>query len=151
MTIASGLSNRSDVTPAEDFQRYVDTLGQAIASRPADASPPYRRIAVSPQAAATVSARFSDVVVDRFQHDADLVIVTNVLPYFDDRELALALTNIHAMLAPGGVLLHNEARPEVGEISSAIGLPLLQARTAMIATVRGASPLYDSVFIHTRR
>ena len=90
-------------------------------------------------------------MLDRLTLDADLVVVTNVLPYFDDRELTLALTNIHAMLAPAGVLIHNEARPEVGEITSALGLPLTQARTAMLATASDAPPLYDSVFVHKKK
>ena len=47
----------------------------------------------------------------------DLVIATNILPYFDDGELTLAISNIAAMLAPGGVFLHNEARPVVGDLT----------------------------------
>ena len=42
------------------------------------------------------------------------MIATNILPYFDDQQLALAASNIAAMLAPGGVFLHNEARPILG-------------------------------------
>ena len=47
----------------------------------------------------------------------DLVVATNILPYFDDGELMLAMTNIAAMLAPGGVFLHNEARPMMGGVT----------------------------------
>ena len=65
------------------------------------------------------------------------------------RSLALAFANIAGMLAPGGVLLHNETRPVVGELTRDLGLPLLHARTAVIATVRGAAtPLYDSISLH---
>ena len=79
----------------------------------------------------------------------DLVVVTNVLPYFDDVQLMLALRNIAAMLAPGGVLLHNEARPLLGEVTATLGLPVEQSRHAVIATVRGAAaPLFDSVWVH---
>ena len=52
----------------------------------------------------------------------------------------LALTNIAAMLAPGGVFLHNEARPSMHDMTTALGLPVEQSRHAVIATVRGAPP-----------
>ena len=42
---------------------------------------------------------------DRF----DLIVATNVLVYYDAFEQALALANISAMLAPGGILLTNYA------------------------------------------
>ena len=81
----------------------------------------------------------------------DLVIATNILPYFDDVELTLALGNIASMLTPGGAFLHNEPRPLVGEVTSAIGLPFEQSRQAIIATVRNApGPLVDSVWLHRR-
>jgi hypothetical protein len=81
----------------------------------------------------------------------DLIIATNILPYFDDVELMLAMSNITAMLAPGGILLHNEPRPALAEITAALGLPAEQSRQAVIATVRDApSPLVDSVFVHRR-
>ena len=55
------------------------------------------------------------------------------------------------MLAPGGVFLHNEARPVVGDLTAAVGLPFEQSRHVVIATVRGAqSPLYDSVYLHRK-
>ena len=81
----------------------------------------------------------------------DLVIATNILPYFDDGELMLAMSNIAAMLAPGGVFLHNEARPVVGDMTAAVGLPFEQSRHVVIATVRGApAPLFDSVWLHRK-
>ena len=80
-----------------------------------------------------------------------MVIATNILPYFDDGELTLAISNIAAMLAPGGVFLHNEARPVVGDLTAAVGLPFEQSRHVVIATVRGAqAPLYDSVYLHRK-
>jgi hypothetical protein len=97
-----------------------------------------------------LDARRFDVVTDRIDLSADLGIVTNLLPYFDDPELTLALASISAMLGPGGILIHNEARGAVGEITTALGLPLVQSRTAIIAAVRGSAPLYDSVFVHRR-
>src|SRR5207244_2448165 len=94
-----------------------------------------------------------DVAAERLDGDLfDLVIATNVFPYLDDTNLTLALANIAAMLAPGGVLLHNEARSLVGDVTNDLELPLAAARRMSIATVRGsATPLYDSVFIHVKR
>jgi hypothetical protein len=90
-----------------------------------------------------------DVVTERLAGDPfDLAIATNILPYFDDVELLLALTNVRAMLAPDGLFLHNEPRPILGDFTVALGLPLQQSRHAIIATVKGARPLGDSVFLH---
>ena len=63
----------------------------------------------------------------------------------------LAMSNIAGMLAPGGVFLHNEARPALGGITAALGLPFEQSRHAVIANVRGApAPLFDSVWLHRK-
>jgi predicted TPR repeat methyltransferase len=79
----------------------------------------------------------------------DLVVVTNVFPYLSDSELLLALSNVVRMLKPGGILLHNEPRPLLADATLALRLPLIHSRSAVVATVeRGASPLYDSVWMH---
>ena len=92
-----------------------------------------------------------DVATERLDPDTfDLIVATNVLPYLDDTLLPLALTNIAAMLEPGGVFMHNEARPLLGEIAPMVGLPLQHARTATIASVRGAPPLADGIWIHEK-
>ena len=43
----------------------------------------------------------------------DLMIATNVMVYYEPFEQALALRNIAVMLRPGGMLLTNNALPEV--------------------------------------
>jgi hypothetical protein len=78
----------------------------------------------------------------------DLIVITNVLPYFDDRQLTTALANLAGRLAPAGVLLHNEGRPLLAAVAADLRLPLRQARTASIARVLGAPPLSDVVYIH---
>jgi hypothetical protein len=77
----------------------------------------------------------------------DLIVITNVLVYFDTRELALALANLRAMLNPGGVLLHNELRAEVEPLARALDLPVAHARTIRIGG-SGERPLYDGVILH---
>jgi chemotaxis methyl-accepting protein methylase len=110
-----------------------------------------KSVKVRPSAARTLQAQRLDIVTQRLgAAPFDLVIATNILPYFDDVQLMLALSNVAAMLAPGGVLLHNEARPLVGEVTAALNLPFQQSRHGTIATVRGAPPLGDSVWIHKR-
>ena len=84
----------------------------------------------------------------------DLIIATNILPYFDDVQLMLAMSNVSRMLAPGGVFLHNEARPVLGEITEALGLQFEQSRRVVIATVHGGADkpgaLVDSVWLHRK-
>jgi hypothetical protein len=109
-------------------------------------------VRVRPANAAALSATALDVVTERVDGPPfDLVIATNILPYFDDVELMLALGNISAMLSPGGIFLHNEPRPLVRELTSALGLPFEQSRQAVIATVRNVpAPLVDTVWLHRR-
>ncbi len=55
------------------------------------------------------------------------------------------------MLAPGGILLHNEARLLVGDVTMELNIALVHARSAVIATVRGAAnPLFDGIFLHAK-
>ena len=92
-----------------------------------------------------------DIAATRIEEAGfDLIVATNVLPYLDDVALTMAVANMSAMLAPGGILLHNESRPLMPELGSLTGLPLKHARTATIATVRGAKPLADGVWMHER-
>jgi hypothetical protein len=148
LTLAPTIAASDRMTPSEEYRRYVETLGLAIGS---PITPTAKRVAITGAVGRAITTRELDIVLDRLPLEADLVVITNVLPYLDDRELTMALANIAAMLAPGGTLLHNEARAEVGAITSALGLPLVQSRTAVLATLREAPPLYDSVFIHVRK
>jgi chemotaxis methyl-accepting protein methylase len=43
----------------------------------------------------------------------DLIVGTNVFVYYDEFQQALAMANIEHMLRPGGVLLSNNALPEL--------------------------------------
>lgn len=43
----------------------------------------------------------------------DLIVATNILVYYDPLEQALALANITAMLAPGGIFMANDVLPAV--------------------------------------
>jgi SAM-dependent methyltransferase len=146
------------VSLSDDYREYFTELGSAIrvtegrgAGAGTSGGQMGREVRVRPEIARLVRAEQLDIVTGRLD-DApfDLVIATNILPYFDDTELMLAMTNIARMLAPGGVFLHNEPRPILGAIGEALDMPFEQSRHAIIAHVRGAPPLGDSVWVHRR-
>jgi hypothetical protein len=159
LSLTSEIAEKDGVTFSSDYREYFAALGREL-SGPASAPPAVdqngghlrKSVRVRAAAAKVLRADQLDIVTERFTGPAfDLVIATNILPYFDDQQVALAASNIAAMLAPGGVFLHNEARPLLGELTTALGLPFEQSRHAVIATVKGApAPLFDSVFLHVR-
>jgi SAM-dependent methyltransferase len=119
-----------------EYREYLASIGKALDSA----------------GGLSVRAEALNIVTERLEGEPfDLVIATNILPYFDDTELALALSNIAGMLSPGGILLHNDLRRSLPAIAAAAGLPVEQARQAPIAQVTGAPPLADTVFLHQRR
>ena len=140
-----------------EYRAYLSELGRAIGQ---DVAPPrriasddrYRRsILVRPGVRQAMTAEQRNIITERpaAGDAADLVIATNVLSYFDDRQLALALANIAASLRPGGYLLHNESREGLVEIAGAVGLPVRQMRTAILGGPP-AHPLYDSIWLHRK-
>ena len=153
--LVSGLQQTAGLSLESDYREYFARLGTAIsASRePVMESNGHlvKVVRVQPSAAQVLTAAPLDIVTERLQ-DApfDLVIATNILPYFDDVELALAIGNIAAMLSPGGILLHNEPRSALRDLADGAGLPLEQSRQAPIARVAGAPPLADTIWIHRR-
>ena len=157
LRLASSLHESPALSLSPEYRDYVDRVGSALSNIAAGArdlgnGQRGKTLSVSPLAARTVRAAALDIVTQRLDDERfDLIVATNILPYFDDPQLALAVANIAAMLAPGGAFLHNEQRPLIGDLAAAAGLPLQQSRHAVIATVTGArAPLYDSVFLHVR-
>jgi hypothetical protein len=157
LTLVSEIGETDRISFTQDFRDYFNGLGRSIGAIEAVASAPRghlgKVVRVRPAAARALGAEQLDIVTERLDGQKfDLVIVTNVLPYFDDVQLMLAMCNIASMLAPGGVLLHNEARPSLRDLTAALGLPFEQSRHVVIATVRGAAaPLFDSVWLHGKR
>jgi hypothetical protein len=159
LQLTTGIAAKDGVSFSRDYREYFDALGarlsRAAAPRVSEDAAGHlqKSVRVGADAAKVLRAEPLDIVTERLTGSPfDLVIATNILPYFDDQQLALAASNIAAMLAPGGLFLHNEARPILGELTAAFGLPFEQSRHAVIATVAGApAPLFDSVFLHVRR
>ena len=160
LTLVSEIRESDTVTLSAGYREYFTQLGRAIA----DADPARggaatlaqghlrKTVRVGKAASGTLAAATLDVVTERLDAPAfDLIVATNILPYFDDAQLMLAMSNVAGMLAPGGVFLHNEPRPALGEITDALGLPFEQSRHVVIASVRGAAaPLSDSVWVHRK-
>lgn len=175
LTLVSEIQDSETVTLSKEYRDYFARLGRAIGEVEAEAAaidgtkgpstrlragpstglragPLRKTVRVRPAAARRLRAQTLDVVTERLEGPPfDLVVATNILPYFDDAELLLAMTNIAGMLAPAGVFLHNEARPLMQDVTTALGLPFEQSRHAIIASVRGApAPLFDSVWLHRK-
>jgi hypothetical protein len=157
LALVSGIDESPTVRITDEFRDYFTRLGSAIRdgaiSTPAVSGHLSKSIRVRPEIAQSVSAAQLDVVVERLSISSfDLVIATNVLPYFDDTELSLAISNVAAMLAPDGIFLHNEPRPVLGDITEAVGLHFEQLRRVTIASVSGgAAPLTDVVMLHRKK
>jgi len=159
LDLVTEIRESGTVSLSTEYKDYFAALGGAITSSggppPASATVDghlRKRIRVSTAAAVSLSAVPLDIVTGRLRDQSfDLAIATNILPYFDDGELMLAMSNLAAMLAPGGAFLHNESRPTLAGITSAVGLTFEQSRHAVIANVRGApAPLFDSVWLHRK-
>jgi hypothetical protein len=158
LTLVSEIRESETVTLADEYRAYFTQLGRSIgdiprrapaANGPAGHLSKTVRVGVAP--ARALGSETLDIVTARLEgRTFDLIIATNILPYFDDVELMLAMTNVAAMLAPGGVFLHNEPRPVMGDVTAAVDLPFEQSRHAIIATVRGAPALSDSVWLHRK-
>jgi CheR methyltransferase, SAM binding domain len=158
LTLVSGIGDGGGVTLLDDYRQYFAALGTAVGeTQPAPVLPDRYRghlrktLRVRAAVSAAVRGARLDVATERLgENRFDLIVATNVLPYLDDAQLALAMSNMAAMLAPGGVLLHNEARGILDLLSGDVGLPIIQARSAPIASVAGAPPLADRVFLHEK-
>jgi len=151
--LISSVDARGGVRFSDDYREYFTRVGHKVGREQSvpGAGPGHlaKTIELASGVTDAIDAATADIVVDRLDETFDLIVVTNVLPYLSDPDLLLAITNLVRMLAPGGVLLHNEPRPLVGEAMHALGLPMIHSRSSVIATVEGArTPLYDAVWLH---
>ncbi len=132
------------------YVEYFRSLGRHIGTDSKTRSG--KALLISKDVAARVSAAKLNVITERYDPppEYDLIVATNILVYFNNTELLLALSNLQSMLKEGGVLIHNELRPEVEEFSKALGYPPLQARTLRLSEGKN-KPLFDSFVIHQKR
>lgn len=139
-----GFAGRSElrldfrVPPGDpEFESWARGLAPMLASVPK-------------KVAEAVSAEKLNIITQRLGSKYDLVVATNVLLYFDDSELLLAIANIESMLGAGGYFIHNELRGVIDQDAAAVGLTPVQARTVKIGEGTKA-PLYDAFAIYRKR
>jgi len=154
LTLVTGIAETPTVQLARDYREYFLQLGRSIGVV-TDEKPPgghlSKTVRVRSDVAHALSAEELDIVTGRLEGAPfDLIIATNILPYFDDTKLILVMGNVRAMLAPDGIFMHNESRPLLGDVTDTLGMPFEQARQVMIASVTGAPPLADTVWLHRR-
>ncbi len=157
LALLSGIVESPTVRITDEYRDYFMRLGReirdgSIVNTPSVSGHLSTSLRVRPEITQSVSAVQLDVVVERLPISAfDLIIATNILPYFDDTQLSLAISNVAAMLAPDGIFLHNEPRPVLGDITEAVGLHFEQLRRVTIASVSGGvAPLTDVVMLHRK-
>jgi hypothetical protein len=155
LRLITGLGESGAVAFSQDYRDYFARLGRSVGTinqgRKAPAGHLAKTVSVGKKVAAVLRAEQMNIVTERLDGEQfDLVIATNILPYFAGTELLLALSNISAMLSPGGVLLHNEMRTSLPEDAAATGLPVEQSRQVIVATVKEAPPLVDTIWLHRK-
>jgi hypothetical protein len=159
LSVLSGVPDRATRPLSDDYRKYFREFGTHIGVAAPGARPHagygdrlYTSIRLEPRIAARISAERFNIITERYAGGAlyDLVVVTNVLTYFDDVELALALANIASLLRAGGLLVHNEVRPALEFLSALADLPPAQVRSVLIAP-HPPSSLYDTVWLHRKR
>ena len=132
-----------------EYVSYFEKLGRHVGQETPMSGG--KTLRIDRRLAGRITASKGNIITERPDPPAqyDLIVATNVFVYFDDTELLLALSNIDAMLAPGGYLIHNELRGAVEEFATALGLAPVQARTLHLAGA-GSHALFDSFVIHRK-
>lgn len=107
-----------------DFLRYWEKFGDQIGMPtppvqvPANAGDlKIRAVKVRAPFGAKITPTDVNIVLQRLELPAtekfDLIIGTNIFVYYNDLEQSLAMVNLEKMLAPGGILLSNNAMLEL--------------------------------------
>ena len=80
---------------------------------------------IRPEVIETLHAARLDVTTQVLESGTfDLIVATNLLLYFEDRELLTALAGFAKMLAPSGLLLHNDTRFAAKVFGDALAIPV---------------------------
>ena len=99
------------------WQTFGDRISAPVPARTSTAIAKLaelRAVRVRPSVVQRMSVLDVNIVTDRLDGQAfDLVIATNVFLYYDVFEQALAMSNVEAMLKPGGFLLANFSAPNL--------------------------------------
>jgi hypothetical protein len=157
LALLSGAGDSRERPLTEEYKSYFRDLGRAVGLEAGLRVPEQfssrlkKSLRLTPEAVKAVSVDFLNITSERYDPSPgyDLVVVTNVFPYFEKTELLLALANISSMMSEGGYLIHNELQTFPREFLLPLGLPLEEARTVLIAKSESA-PLFDGVAIHRK-
>jgi len=98
----------------ERFGAHIGTAAGNVSVPPNAGNVRVRGVRVRPAVVTSIVPRTLNIVLQRLDGLAagerfDLIVATDVLIYYDVFEQALALTNLAALLRPGGLLLSNNA------------------------------------------
>ena len=103
------------------WQTFGDRIGTPVPARTSTTIAglaELRAVRVRPSVVQRMSVQDLNIVTERLDGEAfDLVIATNVFIYYDVLEQALALSNVEAMLRPGGFLLANFSAPNLTSLT----------------------------------
>jgi len=103
------------------WQTFGDRIGAPSAvrtSKAMEALAELRAVRVRPTVVQKMSVLNVNMVTQRLDEPPfDLVVATNVFIYYDRFEQALAMSNVEAMLKPGGFLLANFSAPRLTSIT----------------------------------
>ncbi len=158
LSLLSGIEEKVERPLSDEFKNYFRALGRSIGiESKLQLLTQWRThlsksLQIQPEILKSISAEKMNIITQRCSSEKkfDLVIVTNVFPYFNDVELSLALTNIAAMTRPGGYWLHNEPRNLLINLALLLEVPSLQSRTVLIAGNQN-NALFDGVAIHRKK
>jgi len=103
------------------WQTFGDRIGTPVPARTSNTIgglAELRAVRVRPSVVQRMSVQDLNIVTERLDGEVfDLVIATNVFIYYDVLEQALALSNVEAMLRPGGFLLANFSAPNLTSLT----------------------------------
>lgn len=135
----------------QDFGTRIGERAPSVKVPPEAGNVRVRSVRVRPPIVQTITASDVNIVAERLDLSVDerfdIVIATDVLVYYDVFEQSLALTNIAAMLRPGGLLVTNAQLFEL----PAIPLEAVGARDIIHMTMPIVGDIRDRVTWYRRR
>lgn len=158
LALVSGVAESGKRILSAEYKRYFEFLGRQIGTEsPLNGLPQEysghlkKTLSIRGPVADAVSVEKLNIVTERMEPSApyDLVVVTNVFPYFNSVELLLSIVHIEAVMGKGSYLIHNERRQTLFSFTGLLNLPMIHSRTELIRSGDPA-PLYDTVWVHRK-
>ena len=149
LMLSPAIEAAARVSMSDEFRRYVETLGLAIGSplTPTGASEDKWRSDIWLPTHA-IEARTLDIVLDRTAARGRPGVVTNVLPYFDDRELRWRSPTSRRCWPRAASYCTTRRDPRSARSRRRSACRWCSHARPSSPRVRDGPPLYDSVFVH---